>query len=54
MNWTYKCIACKKHQEDVESDYAKQLDNKKKLNSGYYKKKKIAWIVCGECIQKGK
>jgi hypothetical protein len=54
MNWTYKCISCKKQQEDVESDYAKHLDNKKKLDSGYDKNNKIAWIVCGDCIEKGK
>jgi len=52
--WNYKCIACKKHQEEVEADYAKEIESKKKLAAEYDKKKKIAWIICGDCIEKGK
>ncbi len=54
MNWRYKCVSCKKHEGVVETAYAKTLDSRKKLDDEYDKKNKIAWIVCGNCIEKGK
>ncbi|MFH0837576.1 MAG: hypothetical protein V1870_05580 [Candidatus Aenigmatarchaeota archaeon] len=54
MMWKYKCISCKKTGSSIPKSIASWLEKKKKLDSSYDRKKRIAYCICVKCLKKGK